>query len=201
MDLVTLEWRKQFPVANQASLAKRGSDHRPVLIRLLSSQDEYRGSFRFDKRFLHKPLIKETVAQAWNCSHASGGNGVSDKLRAYRKALSKWKRLNNFNSLDRIQVLQSELEILQSSSYPCLRQMWYLKKKLVEAYREEESFWNPKCREKWLKEGDRNTKFFHDSVKANRVRNCVETLLDLVETFRDPRYQKEKWQSLILKTF
>lgn len=99
------EWLKLFPASNQAFLAKRGSDHRPVLVRLLSSADSYRGSFRFDKRFLDKLNVKETIIQAWNQDLS-----VSDRLRSCRRALSKWKKHNSLNSLEKIHHLEAILE-------------------------------------------------------------------------------------------
>lgn len=46
------------------------------------------------------------------------------------------------------------------------------------ANREEESYWKQKSKQKWLKEGDENTKYFHAMVKAERTRNDQEILLD-----------------------
>ena len=106
------EWFSCFPVANQAFLAKRGSDHHPVLVKLISSQESFRGSFRFDKRMLHKPFIREAINKAWNTNSQSLNLFVATRLRFCRKALSRWKKDNQFNSKDRI----SKLRINQPNS-------------------------------------------------------------------------------------
>ena len=46
------------------------------------------------------------------------------------------------------------------------------KKKLLR----EEMFWHQKSREIWLKEVDRNTKFFHIFVKGKRALNKIHTI-------------------------
>lgn len=150
------EWFKLFPVSNQTFLEKRGSDHRPVLVKLTTAKESYRGNFRFDKRFFNKPNVKRAISQAWNSHRLCRDGFVSDKLRTCRKALSRWKRENNINSLTRITQDQMLLEQEQSSDFPCTRRLRFLKRNLCKAYREEEDFWKQKSQQKWLKVGDKN---------------------------------------------
>ncbi|KAG7591372.1 Endonuclease/exonuclease/phosphatase superfamily [Arabidopsis thaliana x Arabidopsis arenosa] len=172
------EWYKFFPASNQFFLDKRGSDHRPVLVSLLASKEAYRGRFRFDKRFLFKPNVKEAIRLAWRVNDGNLGSSVSDSLRGCRKALSKWKKENQTNSLDKIGQFEASLELEQSAHPPCSHKVFVLKRELALAYKEEESFWSQKCSHKWLKDGDSNTKYFHNSVKANRSRKGLSKLVD-----------------------
>lgn len=112
------DWFKNFPSSNQAFLAKCGSDHRPVLIKLTASEDNYRGSFRFDKRMLHKPLVQEAIQEAWNQRKDPYEVSGSTRLRCCRNILSKWKKTTQANSNEKITKLQDELEIEQSSMDP-----------------------------------------------------------------------------------
>lgn len=171
-------WFNMFPASNQSFLDKRGSDHRPVLVRLVSSPETFKGSFRFYARFLNKPMVKEEIKKAWLTNHPFFGASVSDRLKRCRKALSTWKKTRLLNSRDNIVLIQFELEKEQSSRALSTVRIDYLKRELVKAYREEEKFWSQRCKEKWSSKGDRNTKFFHASVKANRARKHITKLND-----------------------
>ncbi|XP_010513204.1 PREDICTED: uncharacterized protein LOC104789164 [Camelina sativa] len=48
-----------------------------------------------------------------------------------------------------------------------------IERKLKEAYRDEELYWQQKSRKFWLRVGDKNTKYFHASTKQRRVRNKI----------------------------
>lgn len=94
-----------------------------------------------------------------------------------RRAIIGWKRRNNTNSGKGIKELREELEIEDSALVPCEIRNKRIKKELT-SYREDESYWRQRSREKWLKEGDRNTKFFQASLKSTRVKNSLQFLLD-----------------------
>ncbi|KAG2304864.1 hypothetical protein Bca52824_033515 [Brassica carinata] len=84
---------------------------------LSASQHSYRGSFRFDKRMLHKPLVWEEVDRAWKWPDQSFGASVAGRLKSCRKALMR---------------RPSVMKIKELNSQMCV------------AYKEEESFWKQK---------------------------------------------------------
>ncbi|KAG2281256.1 hypothetical protein Bca52824_052476 [Brassica carinata] len=60
-----------------------------------------------------------------------------------------------------------------------------LKWNLCAAFRDEELYWKQKSRANWLREGDRNTIFFHPTTKQRRARNRVLKLRRTNGTSRD----------------
>lgn len=129
------KWFNLFPASNQCFLDKRSSDHRPVLVKLTESSETYRGSFRFDSRFLQNPVVRETVKKAWLTNHNFFGASVSDKLKRCRKALSTWKKGENLNSRDKIKQIECALEREQSSDRPSTVRVRYLKAELIKLIR------------------------------------------------------------------
>lgn len=56
--------------------------------------------------------------------------------------------------------------------------MRQLKLDLAQAYREEELYKKQRCRENWLRDGDKNTKFFHNCVKGRKFWKWIQLLID-----------------------
>lgn len=81
-----------FPGCSQMFLAKRGSDHRPVWVKLNDAQEAFKGQFRFDRRFLLYPNVKQEILRAWNSGRNNQGVRISDRIRKCRTALSRWKK-------------------------------------------------------------------------------------------------------------
>ncbi|KAG2324302.1 hypothetical protein Bca52824_007030 [Brassica carinata] len=76
-------WHARFPNSNQTFLEKRGSDHRPVWVNLRSSPDIRRGQFRFDRRLLHHPDVRNQVETLWLKSVRA--ENVTSKIRKCRR--------------------------------------------------------------------------------------------------------------------
>ena len=171
-------WHRLFPASNQVFLDKRGSDHRPVLVKLSAVSLARRGQFRFDGRFLHKKGVKEEIKKAWLTNHPYFEATVSERLKCCRKSLSNWKKKECLNSRDKINQIQFALEREQSSLGASTTTITFLKKELVKTYKEEEEYWQQRCKEQWATKGDLNTKYYHASVKHNRAKKRIVKLKD-----------------------
>lgn len=91
------------------------------------------------------------------------------------RSLEKKKR----RILKRLQGLQKSLCEFPLSSY-LINLEDELNKELCEIYNQEECFWMIRSRVDWLSQGDRNTSYFHKSVKINRKVNRISNLTDEV---------------------
>lgn len=55
----------------------------------------------------------------------------------------------------------------------------------------EEAFWKQKAASKWLIEGERNTKFFHNMVNKRRVSNKIYRIWDGDDCLENPLHLQE----------
>ncbi|KAG7576108.1 hypothetical protein ISN45_Aa03g005410 [Arabidopsis thaliana x Arabidopsis arenosa] len=172
------DWFLMFPNSHQWFLEKLGSDHRPVLVKFVNDQEIFRGQFRFDKRLADDPECDTAIQRSWCSDLSTESNSSMFCLVECRRAISLWKKSADFNAQRRIKRLRQELDVEKSAQIPCWPRIAIIKDLLGSAFREEESFWRQKSTEKWMLEGDRNSKFFQASVKSARVKNSLGFLLD-----------------------
>nr|XP_027086514.1 uncharacterized protein LOC113708252 [Coffea arabica] len=118
------------------------------------------------------------VEQAWQKDEpGSRMFKITRKIRNCRIELLKWRNTFQANSKRKIVEVRKRLEAVSSSEAASKKEMMTeLKNQLKEAYQEEEKFWNQKARLDWLREGDKNTKYFHAFVKGRRIKNRIRKL-------------------------
>ena len=179
------DWHQKFSHTYVEYLLRWGSDHRPILARFLSREKQNRRSFKFDKRWIGKEGFNTMVQGAWDAANLDRDATLSDKIRESKKAISRWKKRNISNNALLIKRLKKELARVQDDETISTEEELELKWKLCEAYREEELYWKQKSRAHWLREGDRNTRYFHAKTKQRRARNRITRIKNLMGQWVD----------------
>ena len=155
-----------------------GSDHRPIRICFAHEAfGSHSSRLFFDKRMMKRKGFEDIVKQNWGVISGDTSNIMTRIIRC-KRGIKRWKRQADLNSRNRIIRLKVVFEREVSKTNPSFQVMKRLKQDLASAYHEEEIYWRQKCREEWLREGDRNTNFFEDCVKGKRMQNRILMLLD-----------------------
>ncbi|KAJ9682277.1 hypothetical protein PVL29_018249 [Vitis rotundifolia] len=135
--------------------------------------------FRFENMWLKEEDFKEVMRKWWEGIQVSGlANFILiEKLKALKPILRSWnkevfgqivsKKQRAWNLMDYWDKEESvhSLYLEEEEARKEAREM-YKKWVLLE-----EVSWRQKSREIWLKEGDRNTRFFQQMTNAHRRRN------------------------------
>ncbi|XP_074298539.1 uncharacterized protein LOC141629436 [Silene latifolia] len=110
-------------------------------------------------------------------------DGLSEKLQSWNSEIfgNIYKRKKSL--IARIGGYQKELSIARRTNYIKLEAK--LRKELDEVLAQEEILWYQKSRLKFIKDGDRNTSYFHVTTLVRRWRNKISTLKDDSEQCQD----------------
>ncbi|XP_057845074.2 uncharacterized protein LOC131054554 [Cryptomeria japonica] len=124
--------------------------------------------------------LRGPVSLWWSQPHSWSGSKdfiFFKKLQYIKENMKRWNRKvfkNIFIERDRVELNLENLHsriIGNGMSEMKFEEEKMLKKEYAEILAKEETYWRQKSRELWLKEGDRNTIFFHNLVKVRRSLN------------------------------
>ena len=180
--MVNEGWDSHFGDARQFVLPRPVSDHFPLL---MDGGGLRKGLPRLDLRmWLKVEGVKDLLKYWWEEGSFSGSPSfiLAEKLKFLKAKLKEWNR----NTFARVEY-RNNLALEQMEYWDAKEKISRLSLEELEArnkaredYKKwvllEEITWRQKSREVWLKEGDRNTGFFHKMVNAHRRRNNVDRI-------------------------
>ena len=181
--LVSPDWESQCSRAIQRRLPRPVSDHFPIM---LDSEGVRAGPppFRFELMWLKYEGFKEILKGWWQNLqfHGTFSFILAAKLKAIKGLLKTWnrevfgkvedqkkdalRRVSSWDEIEKERGLSLEEAEERAKAKDDFKR-WALM---------EETSWRQKSRETWLKEGDRNTGFFHRMANAHRRRNCLNSI-------------------------
>ncbi|XP_057431386.1 uncharacterized protein LOC130724214 [Lotus japonicus] len=173
--LATLDWRLRFPEGGVEVLHRHHSDHSPLLLRCGKKPDSLGlRPFRFEAAWIDHPMYGSVVENVWGRREF----GVVQNLDDVRKDSLDFNKQIFGNIFKRKRRVESNINYLQhrlesEDSFYLLSQVQRAKEELNDILAQEEMLWYQKSREKWVKQGDRNTTFFHAQTIIRRKRNRI----------------------------
>ena len=172
--LANNEWHNLFPCSFVEYLGMISSDHRPIVASIEDKVIKFWRQFRFDKRWIGKDGLMESIKRGW-CSQRGGGvrRSIVDKIHNCRHEISVWRKENPSYGKETIDILQKALEDVQNDMTKSHEEVVEVSRKLKEAYRDEELYWEQKSWTLWHTCGDKNTKFYHALTKHRRIQNII----------------------------
>ena len=170
------DWQCLFPKASVRHLVAPTLDHNPILFDTYIERSFGRWPFRFEAIWTKDKSSTEVVERAWQTNvEGSHAFQLAKKFQIVKREFLKWNKEHfgqirtHIKELERkIEVLQGmdpTTEVVEAEAALCLELNDWLER--------EELKWRQKSREIWLKEGDKNSRFFHISTLVRRRRNFI----------------------------
>ncbi|XP_073154233.1 uncharacterized protein [Henckelia pumila] len=175
---VSVDWSDHFHSIRVEHLSRSVSDHCPLLV---SAPVFARGpsSFRFQSMWVRHPGFLQTVRLNWNTPCLlQGMPKLFAKLKRLKGHLKWWNRDVFGNVFDRIAEAEKSVRLAEAAceanpSEHCWNLLSRCNEDLARITAMEADFWKQKAAFKWLEDGERNTKLFHNMVKKKHVANKI----------------------------
>ncbi|CAM8877709.1 unnamed protein product [Rhodiola kirilowii] len=168
------QWRAMFPDVEVRHLVSSVSDHYPLLVDFHRKRRVHKKRlFRFEPMWLRHEGYSDFINSCWRDEEMEGD--LMKNLRGCRVKLASWNKRIFGKTNERISKLKADLECIKNRfrTHEVIEKEASISKELEEWLAREELFWRQRSRVEWLKEGDANTKFFHEKASCRDRRNTI----------------------------
>jgi exonuclease III len=173
--------------AMESSILNRiGSDHWPIQLWLDVPATPGKKPFHFEQFWLDHPDFQANIQGWWKEAEISYGSKMyrfQQKLKNLKQTLKFWNKHTFGSIFDSQKQLMEQMEEIQCRireqglTEELRSQELKVNQQIAERKRQEEILWKQKSRIQWLKEGERNTKFFHRTTIQRRQSNKITHLI------------------------
>ncbi|KAG4148582.1 hypothetical protein ERO13_D05G293550v2, partial [Gossypium hirsutum] len=157
------------------------SDHEAILLDLFGCKpkencNDPRVRFRYDICWAKEQEARDIVSKAWS----TVGSNSLEKMELIKDKLGPWQFKRYRRLRNNIRGLEKDIHNLMEGpiNERSMKLLKIARSKLGHLYEMEEKYWAARARSQWLKEGDRNTRFFHVRATSRRRTNRIERLKD-----------------------
>jgi hypothetical protein len=164
-----------------------GSDHWIVQLEAGLQTTLKNRPFIFEKLWMEHPTFKERIKQWWHEEKPEKGTRMFKlykKLKHIKYRFKEWNKdtFGNINQkMNNIEEKMKKLQetcILEGYNEERKKEEIQMTREWDERCQQEETLWRQKSWIIWLKEGERNTKFFQRTTMARRAHNKILKIRD-----------------------
>ncbi|XVE86635.1 hypothetical protein DITRI_Ditri18aG0050200 [Diplodiscus trichospermus] len=167
-----------------SSLARHESDHNLLLLTCDNSISSSPKPFRFRSMWIDHQKFLDDVSRFWSflAFHGNLMYVITAKLKLLRGFLREWNR-NTFDNVD-LAILETQQSLVDIQLE--MEQEGFLEELFSKEMEDHNSLsfhleskrklLADSCKVKWLKQGDRNSQFFHNLLKQRRARSGINSL-------------------------
>ncbi|KAF7825904.1 reverse transcriptase [Senna tora] len=177
--LINRAWKFRFPLARLETVPVTESDHTPLILKFSRGPLRSQKVFKFEQFWLDHDQCLPLIEQAWNDGVSSEGlDAICLKISVVSSKLQEWEKSTFKRADKKIMKLQSELgdKYNEASVEGRMEEINGLKRKIALLRKQEEQFWEARAQVKWLRSGDKNTRFFHAMTLQRRSTNRISRI-------------------------
>ncbi|XP_019163505.1 PREDICTED: uncharacterized protein LOC109159849 [Ipomoea nil] len=187
--LWNLNAQHSFPEGKIMVLPRLHSDHNPIMFVEQAGRppDPSNRPIRFEAAW----LTREDYKRIWKDAAALGDHNIEALISSVTKESLHWNKKvfgNIFNRKKRLEARIRGIQLANNYATSCVLQS--LERELADELNmvldQEEALWFQKSRMDWIRDGDRNTRFYHNSAMIRRNRNRIRFLKPQGEWTDDP---------------